>query len=170
MIRNFLSDVDDWLIDSVFQPICDWMRKTFGWSKKIPTAICYLASVAGCVPMISFLIRSGSVAVTVPVFIVCLFGIYLAYCLIVDEIHDNKSFGSLLLEGQRITAKRSRMFAIPLCFLFVIPWLILFLILGLGIVAALLFGLLTACCKHYFEACTDRPKPKKFFAKVASQS
>ena len=161
MIRNFLSDVDDWLIDSVFQPICDWLRKTFGWSKKVPTALCYLASVAGAVPLIALVIRLGGGSAVFLLVGACLFGIYMAYCLIIDEINGSKGLPSFLLDSARINGKRSRVIGIPIFFLFVIPALPLVMIVGEGVVTAAIFSLIAAYCKHFFEACTDFPKGKK---------
>lgn len=49
---GFLQQFDDWLIDSVFQPLCDFLRRTFGWSKRVPAAVALLLSVAGFLPLI----------------------------------------------------------------------------------------------------------------------
>lgn len=39
MFIGLFRFVDDWLIDTIFQPICDWLREVLDWSKRVPIAI-----------------------------------------------------------------------------------------------------------------------------------
>lgn len=39
MFIGLFRYVDDWLIDTIFQPFCNWLRDVFDWSKRVPVAI-----------------------------------------------------------------------------------------------------------------------------------
>lgn len=59
MFSEMMDDLDDFLIDRVFQPMCDRIRKTFGWSKRVPAAISDILSAVGLIPLTAWLIFFG---------------------------------------------------------------------------------------------------------------
>lgn len=65
-----LSRLDNWLIDSVFQPVCDWIRGSIGWSKKVPAAIFLVASAASLVPFMLWRLKMGDSLFFIPLLLI----------------------------------------------------------------------------------------------------
>lgn len=56
---DFYKWIDDFLIDEVCQPICDWLRDVFGLTKRIPISVSLTAVIIGSIPGVIFFLYSG---------------------------------------------------------------------------------------------------------------
>jgi len=154
-----LSRIDDWLIDSVFQSICNWIRMTFGWSRNIPMILSLLLIPYASVMAVLADMRAGT---SFPLltfwsllfsFLALLVLFYVGrdiYRYMMDEIAGGeKSTGAF--NAERVKAQEVRLIflvnlaLLPLLGFFLDPWL----------------AWLGFTCRRYFSACTDLPKPKR---------
>lgn len=154
-----LSRLDDWLIDHLFQPICDWIRNNIGWSKKIPAALFLTTSAASLIPYILWCIEMRRVTMF-PILLII--NAYHAAKLFEKELAGSEEERGMISIHRLKYGWIRKLMIVTL--LISIP-LIVFLALKadpfpLHLLSVLLWSA-TETCSHYFLACTDLPKPLK---------
>lgn len=162
------SDIDDLLIDCYFQPACDAIRRTTGWSKGIPTAITLMIAIIGLVPLAIAAFFCGfrlSWIFFLPAFIMLLWIIISTlqvYSLLSSESRKDQCADAL--NPARLTGERDRKWTIALSLL-ALPLALVgctYPDTDLRIVSiSYLIGGAANFCVVYFKACTDIPPPNQ---------
>ncbi|QQR65393.1 hypothetical protein IPH92_02330 [Candidatus Kaiserbacteria bacterium] len=170
---NLFDLLDDYLIDRLFQPICDRVRKIFGWSKRVPVATMKFLMIIGIIPVcVTAIIRDHAFSIFIGV--ITLLWImnqsWLIFTLIKDEIHDGKSEGkggSSILDGWRVIGRGFRK-ATLLLSVFLFPFVLAGIATPEMSHVSLFYGigLLANLGDDFFKACTDLPKGKSVFARM----
>lgn len=176
MKKGFFRSIDDYLIDHVFQPICNWLRQTFDWSKRVPQVVLLFAAVIGYVPVITWFIalaeiiavdkKSWLLFFTFLLMIDCLHEIVKIYQLIqkglqsdeLSEALDNTRLSEFLPRTTHLIASAV---ALPLIAG------ILFISVHSDEAVVLLWWIMnvvSSLAASYFSACIDLPKKRRFLA------
>lgn len=165
MFSDIFSAIDDTLIDEYFQPVCDHIRKKFGWTKSALAAIALIVAIIGLAPLttVSFI---GGYSISWIFFVpagMMLFWILVntlhAACLILARFRSETKDSTRLtgMEGRKMTLILS-IIALPV----VIATLLTYPDTDVRIVAlAYLIGGIGNICACYFKACTD-PSEQRF--------
>ncbi len=169
--QKLLDAIDDFLIDRVAQPICDKVRKTTGWSKRIPIVgaiflmtICFILMAFAFYKIGDFYRWIGVLP-----FLCALPLIGLMLTLIYDEVSEEENTPILqnIMEQGRHAEKHSRRTTL-LMWVTLYPFGILALSLLPGIRDIGLYFLLLGIGEFvipYFVVCTDIPPGKTFLLK-----
>lgn len=165
MFSNIFSAIDDTLIDEYFQPVCDHIRKKFGWTKSVLAAIALIVAIIGLAPLatVSFV---GGYSISWIFFVpagMMLFWILVntlqAACLI------PAGFRSETMNSTRLTGMEDRKMTMILLIIalpVVIATLIAYPDTDVRIVAlTYLISDIGNICAGYFKACTD-PSEQRF--------
>ena len=165
MFSDIFSAIDDTLIDEYFQPVCDHIRKKFGWTKSALAAIALIVAIIGLAPLttVSFI---GGYSISWIFFVpagMMLFWILVntlqAACLI------TAGFRSETKDSTRLTGMEDRKMTLILSIIalpVVIATLLTYPDTDVRIVAlAYLIGGIGNICACYFKACTD-PSEQRF--------
>lgn len=158
MFIDLFRRVDDWLIDSFFQPICDWLRMTFDVSRRGPLAICE-AGLASFSWTISInWARGGGDFILYLVFFVFAWAFLAASCIrLVMELtlgppeQPQPSRFRTLCFGTRRT----------LLIFYTALWLAEVLLDDVKLVGGLKELTFFIWCEAYFLACSEHPKRRK---------
>lgn len=172
MLNDFFDWIDEAIINTLFQPICNSIRKHFGWSKRVPASVMKAVAIIGTIPVCGFLVSLGGMMyLLVTILILWILGQVSA---IRDLIHDEMLDGesemmcpSFALDEYRVKGKNGRKFALILS-LFVLPFVLAAILTPkLSYVASfLLVSYIADLCDSYFRACIDLPKGKSVFARI----
>lgn len=162
------SDIDDFLIDRCFQPVCDAIRRTTGCSKGVPTAIGLLITAIGLVPLMiatfffgvhffwTFFVLAG-----ILLRLIIIYTLH-AYSLLYNDSRRHRRTDALDLA--RLAGERDRKQSLILSIM-LLPVLLAtctYPAPGAQIVAFfLLVGMIANICAAYFKACTDLPPPRR---------
>ncbi len=158
------SDVDDWLIERCFQPACDAIRHTTGWSKGVPTAITLAVAIIGLVPLaiVTFL---GGWILFIPaamMFLWIVVNTLQVWSLLSNE--SRKNHYTDVLDSTRLTGEKDRKGRIILSLL-ALPLALVSCVspdTDVQIVSfSYLIGGTANICAAYFKACTDTPPPNQ---------
>lgn len=174
MLNDLYDLVDDFLIDTVFQPICDRIRKTFGWSKRIPVATMMPLMIIGYIPIcVEFVINGDALSYLFAAMLLylILFVSRLVITLIKDEIHDGTSEstgGSTILDRHRVCEKVEREAGFLLSAFIMTPFVLVGIATPEISLVCIFFGIgwFAFICCLYFRACTDLPRGKSVFARM----
>ncbi len=166
MSNSSLSRLDDWLIDSIFQPTCDWIRMNIGWSKRVPAATFFLISAASLIPYFLWCIENRQVSI-IPLLI--LLNVYQATWFFEKEVTgDEEGLGMTSID--RLEGRCFRKFGLVglpiLCTMLLLFFLMLDKAPETRDISFLTF-FVTNLCAAYFLACTDQPKMKRTQLKEA---
>lgn len=155
--------IDDFLIDSVFQPICNGIQLFTGCSKRVPAAIGCFISAGSIIPLLFFIILLEDTLLRVVGSIGWIFCIGLVIrgtAFILQELRDRESSSSL--DSKRLTDSFHRkMSLVSSTGVTLIAGPIFSLLQESSIGFALTLGAVSSLCAIYFEACTNFPKPPK---------
>lgn len=178
MLVRLFHALDDFLIDRIFQPICDALRKLFGWSKKVPTATTTVLTAMSLMPIILLCIHIGGIMYLPGTFssLYMLGLLWLSYHLFQNEFADESRKIPLTaaMDPSRAKKRTDREQALFLT----VVLILLFIILPVPIPKTFLIndpfdifsmGLVANLCRGYFQACTDLPPGKTVFAKLKEQ-
>ncbi len=162
------SHVDDWLIERCFQPACDAIRRTTGWSKGIPTAIMLVVATIGLIPLAIVIFLGGLLLfwiLFIPaamMFLRIIVSTLEVYSLLSNESRKNQCTD--VLDSTRLIEEQNRKETI------VFSLAILPLVLA-GcthpdteaqiVLFFYLIGGIANICADYFKACTDTPPPNQ---------
>ncbi len=152
-----LSRLDDWLIDSVFQRVCDWIRLNIGWSKKVPAAVFFLTAAASLIP---YFLWHPEVIEIPPALLALVFSTYQASRLFEKELRGDEE-QTRAMSIDRLKQMWARKFGLIVLPIFSVAYLSISLIEGTPIPLhsrSFLMWLTSDLCALYFLACTDRPK------------
>jgi len=164
--------IDNFLIDQCFQPICDRVRRVFGWSKRVPVVFMKALTILGLTPLCGEMMVLGGVfyifAIVMIVWI--LVKALLIKILIEEEISESRlerTYTSQALDGYRVWGKNERKQTFLLS-IFIIPF-----VLGATlipeyrfVIGFYLMGCFTNLFDLFFRACSDLPKGKSVFEKL----
>lgn len=163
-----LSDIDDWLIERCFQPACDAIRRTTGWSKGIPTAITLIIAIIGLIPLTIVTFFCGFhlfwifFLPAVWMFLWIIVNTLQVYSLLSNESQDSQCTDAL--DSTRLTGEKDREWTITLS-LVVLPLVLAsctYPDTDVQIVSIFyLIGGIANICAGYFKACTDIPPPNQ---------
>ncbi len=171
MLDEFLNTIDDFLIDRVHQPICDWIRKTFGWSKRIPTAICSSLAGIGFIPLTLFCLSSENIILMIFSYILLLPWVLISslhtYWLLKEEMYHKNGQSSMMLDENRVRFIVIRTINLTLSII-IFPFMFTVMTITGGdmIIWSYIAGVLAGLMKGYFQACTDLSKGKTVFQKM----
>lgn len=164
MFSDIFSCVDITLIDKYFQPVCDRIRKKFGCSKGVPTAIALIIAIVGLAPLTTVIFIAGY-AVSWVFFILA--GIMLLWILVntFQAAHlISAGFRSETEDSTRLDGKKDRKWTIILS-IAVLPIILAALtypdVDSRTIAFTYLIGGIANICAVYFKACTD-PSAQRF--------
>lgn len=172
MLNDFLDFIDETIIDGCFQPICDRIRMTLGWSKRVPSAVMKVIAVIGLFPLCVATVVFGSIwYLLAGIMLLWILGqVTLIAVLVQDEMRDNefeitKSDG--VLDEYRIKGKTDRKFSLVLS-LFVLPYVLAGMLMPefSYVTTFYLIGGTANLCDGFFRACTDPPRGKSVFTRM----
>ncbi len=162
------SDVDDLLIERCFQPVCDTIRRTTGWSKRIPIAITLAVAIIGLVPLAIVTFFCGFhlfwifFLPAVWMFLWIIVNTLQVYSLLSNESRKNQYTDAL--DSTRLTGEKDRKGTIILSLL-ALPLALASCVspdTDVQIVSfSYLIGGTANICAVYFKACTDMPPPNQ---------
>lgn len=169
--QELLDAIDDFLIDRVAQPICDKVRKTTGWSKRIPIVgaiffmtICLILMAFAFYKIGDFYRWIGGL-----LFLWALLLVGLALILIYEEVSEEKTPSIQdIMEQARLIGRHSRQTTLVMWIIIVAPGgLALFILPGIRDIGLnILLAAIAEFAIPYFVACTDLPPGKNLFAKM----
>ncbi len=164
----FLDTVDDYLIDRVFQPMCDFCAETTGWSKRILMIIAFIVMAACC---LSATIASCLAAYHVlwPFYIgtlVMSYGVFWTISRIKQLLDKDPGCDQYAetLDTTRLTEvhNRQRILTDSILVSPLLLWAYEYSESGIAIMFASTIAInLTNICIHYLRACTDLPRPPR---------
>ncbi len=175
--QDFLEAADDFLIDRVAQPICDTVRKTTGWSKRIPIAVALILIAIGLAAYAFAFFKTPAY----PLFHVLfkLIGMFLSSLALVviatacaqilaEFFTATNTRPSSTMAKERLTKKPGRLQTLVTQPILLLAGILLLISLSGTIENAL--GILCypigMILSNYFHACTDLPPGKSLFAKT----
>lgn len=171
MISRLFHAVDDFLIDRIFQPICDTFRSLFGWTKEAPMGISFAAAIISFMPMCVASIND-EIARTLG----WMMAAWIIYCswLAIRLIRkgtagkDGSQAGSATMDAARVELFVLRIGLLLLVALMIqaLIWLIRAIPTMSFTLSTFLIGIIFVICILYFQACTDLPPGKTVLAKT----
>jgi hypothetical protein len=159
--------IDDFLIDHVFQRGCDFLRKTFGWSRRVPSAVGFMVISICYVPEFFYCILSGDTILCVLAVVIVVGAALKAFFLLRSEVDgcDDQQMMSMAFSPERLKEVMWRKVDLIYIVLLFPIWLSSFTLVlpGVNWVAGAFFGWTLAL---YFRACTDLPPGETRYAKL----
>lgn len=172
MLNDFLDFIDEIIIDECFQPICDRIRITFGWSKRVPSAVMKVLAVIGLFPLCVAMVAFGGIwYLLAGLMLLWILGqVTLIAMLVQDEMRDHEfeiTKSDSVLDEYRIKGKTDRKFSLVLSF-FLLPWVLAGMLTPefSYIASFYLAGGTANLCDCFFRACTDLPRGKGVFTRM----
>jgi len=161
----FQKWIDDPLIDSVFQPIIDFLRKTFRWSKWVLVSIGFQIETVSLIADVIRRFSEGKIDFVLMAMESISIVVALVYSIvfIVAEIYGmNEPESSSVLSSERVEHIHMRMASLVLVLVFYLM-LTLLRIPGIGWPFLTTIGLLITV---YAWSCTDLPPGETRYAKL----
>ncbi len=159
MFSDICCVIDDALIDTCFQPVCDHIRNKFGWTKSVLAAIALIVAIIGLEPLMTVTFIGGySIS-----WIFFVIAVILLLWILVNTLHAacliSVGFRSETGSSTRLTGMEDRKMTMILSIIalpVVITTLLTYRDTDVRIVAlAYLIGSIGNICACYFKACTD---------------
>lgn len=175
MLTDFYQKaIDDVIIDSVCQPLCDKVRGIFGWTKRVLAAltialsvVCYLYLVIDCV----LTGKNGSAVVFLAV--VILVQAWKIYRLLSEERNSHRQeqpHSATAMNSARVRNICQRRILFWLFLLFLPLLLVAMTIPALSLIAGSIATImLMDLLEGWFQACTDLPHGKTAIEKLREQ-
>ncbi len=169
MNQRLLQSIDAWIIEDVFQPICNWLHQVCGCTNRLPCAAACFVSVVGVFPLITAVLSFGHIAFSLLAAVMavyCCVRSYFAYRLITDEF-DAESL-SKAPDCKRVSGYEDRIVAL----LMSVPATPLIMLLFATVFKSNFYaiiwtiGSIANLCAVYFAACASPPRRKCMKTKV----
>jgi hypothetical protein len=172
MFSRLFRALDDFLIDHIFQPICDALRKLFGWTKDAPMGISFMLTIICYMPLCILTINDDMMRV-----MGWMMAAWIIYCswlaIRLIQIGTSSKEDRIRTGSTAMNASRVILFAPRIASLLVAAMMIPFLIWLIPAVPSISFmlstftaGIIFDISALYFHACTDLPPGKTVLAKI----
>lgn len=171
MFSRLFHALDDFLIDRIFQPICDALRKLFGWTKEVLMGISFIAAAICFMPLCVFIFDDGTFIIAGWALIALIIWWSWFSARLIRKGTSKKGTGytgSTTLDAARtiLFVPRMALFVIVATMIPFLIWLICATPSVSFMLSAFTAGIIFAISVLYFQACTDLPPGKTIFAKA----